>query len=109
MPSNTTPEFNKSQYTRCYTIGHSWDDVDSNHWTTEWGEPFTVRCMRCGAERRDKIDSRTGDVLPGGRRYVYPEGYGYAKGTRPTRSDFRLTLLQQRIREARVARKKAAS
>jgi hypothetical protein len=104
----TTAQYEKTQFVRCNTIGHAWDDVDSNHWTASFGTPFTVRCMRCGTERRDRLDNG-GSVYPGGRRYVYPAGYKYATGTRPDRAQFRMMLLQQRIREARAARKAAAS
>jgi hypothetical protein len=42
------------------------------------------------------------------RHYDYPEGYRYGKGERPSRPEFRLMLLEQRIREARDARTKPA-
>jgi hypothetical protein len=56
-------------------------------------------------ERRDKIDRVTGELLPGGRHYVRPPGYQYARGERPTKAEFRRMLLEQRIREARAARR----
>jgi hypothetical protein len=74
------------EYLECGALGHAWDLVDSNHWSASFGEPFTVRCMRCLMERRDSVmrDSRT--LLA--RRYVQPLGYRFAKGERPTRLDF---------------------
>jgi len=102
----TTAQHERTQFIRCNTIGHAWFDVDSNHWTASFGTPLTVRCERCGAERRDKI-GQDGEVLPGGRYYVYPEGYKYDKGMRPSRAEFRQMLIAQRIREARQARKLA--
>lgn len=88
-------------------MGHAWDVVDSNHWTASFGTPLTGRCMRCGEERRDQIGSN-GRVV--NRRYVMPDWYvKYGKYERPTRADFRLMLIQQRIREARATRKAKAS
>jgi hypothetical protein len=74
------------EYLECGALGHAWDLVDSNHWSASFGEPFTVRCMRCMMERRDQVmrDSRT--LLA--RRYVQPMGYRFAKGERPSRLDF---------------------
>lgn len=106
MADQSTRQHERSQFLRCSTLGHAWFDVDSNHWKPTFGTPFTARCERCGTERRDKLD-RNGDLLPSGRSYSYPSGYQYAKGERPTRSEFRLELLQQRIREAREIRKAA--
>ena len=106
----TTRQHERTQYLRCSTLGHAWFDVDSNHWTATYGTPFTARCERCGTERRDKLDHH-GELIKGGRNYLYPAGYQYAKGERPRRSEFRLQLLQQRILEARAARtqKRSAS
>jgi hypothetical protein len=109
MPDLTTTQYEKTQYVRCNTIGHAWDDVDSNHWTASYGTPFTVRCERCGTERRDRINPSTGQIVANGRRYLYPTGYKYSAGTRPNRAEFRLMLLQQRIKETRAARKAAMS
>ena len=80
MPDLTTAQHEQQQRLRCDALGHAWFDVDSNHWTTTFGTPLTVRCERCGEERRDKLD-RNGDLLPGGRRYVMPDWYRkYDKG-----------------------------
>jgi hypothetical protein len=84
------------EYLECGALGHAWDLVDSNHWTASFGEPFTVRCMRCLMERRDSVmrDSRT--LLT--RRYVQPLGYRFAKGERPTRLDFVLMSIDSKRR-----------
>jgi hypothetical protein len=109
VPNLTTAQHEQQQRLICETLGHAWDVVDSNHWTASFGTPLTARCMRCGEERRDQIGAN-GQVIPGGRRYIMPEWYRrYGKGERPTRADFRLMLIQQRIREARAARKRTAS
>ena len=85
----------------CDTLRHAWDLVDSN-WVPMFGTPVTLRCMRCGTERRDTIDNR-GDVSS--RRYVKPPGWAkYPKGTRPTHAEFRLMLISQRVKEARALR-----
>src|SRR5580765_3508712 len=89
----STWQHERRGHIRCHTLGHAWDDCDSN-WTPMWGLPLTVRCQRCGTERRDKVDRHTGAVLPGGRHYVYPAGYRLGRGEeKPTRADFRLMLL----------------
>jgi len=90
-----------ANYVRCRTFGHMMDDIPSED-DTGFGDPLWVRCQRCGTERHDGIGS-SGQVVY--RRYVYPEGYKDAfrhEGDEPpSRSDYRMLLLQQRIREAR--------
>lgn len=92
-------------YIACRTFGHAWFEYDSN-WTPIFGTPITLRCERCGGERRDIIDA-LGRL--GRRYYLMPEGYFYASGSdRPSRADMRLALIQARVaerREARQARK----
>lgn len=100
----TTPQYDRTQFVRCNTLGHSWDDYDSNWAAPSGTAPLTLRCQRCGTERRDTIDSY-GDLVT--RSYSYPEGYRYGRGERPSRSDFRMVLLQERMRDARSARKRA--
>ena len=97
----TTEQYERSQFYRCYTLGHAWVDYDSN-WNPGFGTPLTLRCERCGTERRDIINPNTGQLLPG-RKYIYPQGYRY--GTeRPTRDNFRVMLLKQRLAEVRARR-----
>ena len=75
-------------------------DVDSD-WLPWPGEtPVTVRCERCGTERRDRVATVDGKLM--GRRYVYPEGYRYGKGERPTANEFRLQLIGLRLKEAKA-------
>jgi hypothetical protein len=86
---------------RCH-YRHMWDQVDSNHWTAQFGEPLTLRCMRCGTEFRAQI-GRLGQYVT--RRYVYPPGYVYTKGDhRLSHSERRLLLVQQSILNARKQR-----
>jgi len=92
----TTQEYEKTQFIRCNTFGHAWFDYDNSDWEPEWGEPLVLRCERCGSERRDTIGSN-GNIV--GRHYFHPDGYAYAKGTRPTRSEFRILLLAKKIEE----------
>ena len=90
-------------YVRCRTLGHSWFDYDSN-WTPSFGIPMTLRCERCGTERRDTV-SDFGKLL--GRRYYKPDNYDRRKGEAAlTRSDFRLVLLAIRNEEASKKRRK---
>jgi hypothetical protein len=83
----------KRPFIRCRTLGHSWFDYDSN-WTPKWGTPLTLRCERCGMERRDTVSFVTGQLL--NRRYKKPDNYGYGRGESPTRSEFRRLLLEMR-------------
>jgi hypothetical protein len=96
----STWEHERRNFIRCRTLGHAWDDYDSN-WTPEFGIPLTVRCERCGGERRDKLD-RHGNLIPGGRHYHMPPGYKLSKGEyKPTRSNFRVMLMALRASEGR--------
>jgi hypothetical protein len=85
-------------YVRCRTIGHSWFDYDSL-WTPQFGVPLTLRCERCGTERRDTINNRTGQLLA--RHYHKPKGYDLTKGEpRLRKDDFRIILMTIRMEEA---------
>jgi hypothetical protein len=80
-------------YVRCRTIGHVWFDYDSN-WETNMGYPLTLRCERCGTERRDVIGA-FGQLVA--RHYHKPDNYDLTTGEeRLSRSDFRLILLELR-------------
>jgi hypothetical protein len=98
----TTPQYDRTQFVRCNTLGHSWYDYDSNWAVPSGTAPLTLRCERCGTERRDIINALG---LLVGRSYSYPDGYRYGRGERPARSDFRMMLLQERMKEARKARR----
>jgi hypothetical protein len=74
---------------RCHAIGHSWIDVDST-WKPQLGLPLTVRCERCGTERRDTIARSDGKLLS--RRYDYSKGYKYPRGQKPSRGELRVLL-----------------
>jgi hypothetical protein len=84
------------EFLECGALGHPWDFVDSNHWTAPFGVPVTRRCMRCGTERRQCVmrDERT--ILA--ERYIYPPGYKFAKGERPSRMDFMLMAIDSKRR-----------
>lgn len=96
-----TVEHERMGFVRCGTLGHSWHDYDSVGWSTNMGTPLTLRCERCGTERRDVIGS-FGQLVS--RSYSYPEFYKYPKGTRPSRDEFRMLLLMQRMQETRSKR-----
>jgi acetone carboxylase gamma subunit len=89
---------NQQQFIRCRTLGHAWIDYDSN-WKSEFGHPLTLRCERCGMERRDTVAFVTGELVT--RHYTRPEGYAFKDKSAPTRSEFRALLLQLRNRERR--------
>lgn len=96
-----TIDHEREGFVRCGTLGHAWHDYDST-WTPEFGNPLTLRCERCGTERRDSIND-WGKLL--NRHYFYPPFYKYPKGTkRPSRDEFRVMLLVQRFTEAKKAR-----
>lgn len=86
-------------------LRHSWDEVPSD-WagTTTSGVPFTVRCQRCGTERRDLLGRNTGELVA--RRYIYAEGYHINSGDEglPNIYDFRLDWI--RVKANQVKRKK---
>ena len=101
----TTWQNERRQYVRCRTIGHSWHDYDSN-WDTKLGVPLTLRCERCGTERRDVIGSY-GQLVT--RSYFKPDNYDLGREDyKPSRDDFRLMLLAIRG-EGDTKRKRAAS
>ena len=80
----------RRNYVRCRTIGHAWIDYDSN-WKPQFGTPLTLRCERCGTERRDSVGN-DGRLL--NRHYVKPDGYDLGRDEyKPTRDDYRLMLL----------------
>ena len=95
-------------FTRCRTIGHAWFEADSD-WAAEHvpGTPVTLRCERCGTERREMWD-RTGFLNY--RTYIYPEGYCQEWGGNfPTKDDFRLALLAIQNRKPRNGRAKKSA
>ena len=97
-PYESTWHNERRGYVRCRTIGHSWFDYDST-WTPQFGVPLTVRCERCGTERRDTVQATTGRLLT--RHYYKPSNYDLQKGeVRLTRDDFRMILLTIRNQEA---------
>lgn len=98
-----TIDHEREGFVRCGTLGHSWHDYDTVGWSTTMGTPLTLRCERCGTERRDVIGAYGQLVY---RHYAYPQNYKYPKGQRPSRSQFRMMLLMKRMEEARDKRTK---
>ena len=88
-------------FIRCGTLGHSWHDYDTVGWTSNMGTALTLRCERCGTERRDVIGAH-GQLIY--RKYAYPKSYRWPKGERPNRSQFRVMLLMKRMQETRSKR-----
>jgi hypothetical protein len=89
----------------CDLYQHAWFPVDA-----DWKPPFqgsikTMRCERCGSEKREIWQPNTGRLIY--RRYVHTEGWVvYSKGERPTKDDLRLAEITKEIIAAREARKK---
>lgn len=77
---------------RCDSLGHAWDLI-SDDWTPSVGVAETCRCVSCFKERRGAVDPFTGVRLTK-PRYKNPPGYRkYDKTQMPSRSEFRLMLL----------------
>jgi hypothetical protein len=76
----------------------------------DWGTTFHFRCIRCGTERHDTIDS-LGELST--RRYVYPDEYRLEADDRPTTQELRLLyadeLKSRRRARARARRRKATA
>jgi len=91
--------------TECTVYRHAWFPVPA-----EWDPPFmgdivTLRCERCGSERREIWQPNTGALLY--RRYVRTAGwFAYPRDQRPTMDDFRAALIKGR-RPKRRTRKLA--
>jgi hypothetical protein len=96
----STADHERLQYVECQAIGHAWFRVAAD-WTSMIGVPQTLRCERCGSQRREAINAR-GKV--NGRRYIHPPGYKYPRGTKPSKDEFRVLALVQLINEQRKAR-----
>lgn len=91
-------------YLKCRSWGHEWEDFRPLQKRSGWGELLSLRCVRCGTERFDTIDSN-GDISK--RQYVYPEGYkviGMKQGVRLTARDLRKEVVR-RIRAGRVSKR----
>lgn len=80
-------------FIRCRAIGHLWvtfDPVDLIPLRDEWEYRLSLRCPECTTQRFDGIDEFG---VVGQRRYLYPDGYRYARNMTPSRETFRLALL----------------
>jgi hypothetical protein len=89
-------------YFRCRTYGHAWFEYDSLGWTPSFGVPMTLRCERCGSERRDQVSRVTGDLVA--RNYSYAPGYQWSRDVdtdepRPKTAVFRLMVLTNNAAE----------
>lgn len=93
------------EYSECHgLIRHAWHIVPSDWVATLGGEQMTVRCERCGTERRDTIGSRTGELVS--RRYVYPDGYLYGRDDyKPNADEVRLLWITRQINAQRKPRR----
>lgn len=90
---------------RCRVLRHPWDDFNPvGLRNPSFGTRVSLRCMRCGTERHDVYDSN-GEVAY--RRYIYVEGYQYAKDERPSAAQFRVLLMKAQRKERRRIREVA--
>jgi len=83
--------YNHTEFVRCRTFGHAWDEVPVMEPDTYGRPQFWLRCTRCTAERHDVVNPSSGWLE--GRTYLYPEEYSLAGEDVPTRDEFRLKLL----------------
>lgn len=75
---------------RCKALGHRWADfspVDMKRPSFGWR--LSLRCERCTTERHDLLNS-LGELIGGGRQYVYVEGYREAE--KLSRPELRMVL-----------------
>lgn len=80
---------------KCRLIRHRWDEFyPDNMGPPAYGWRLSLRCDRCSAERHDLIDY-AGRLIPGTRRYIYPEGYHMALDETPTREAMMLDLFDR--------------
>jgi hypothetical protein len=77
---------------KCRLMRHRWDEFyPDNMGTPTYGWRLSLRCDRCTTERHDLIDY-AGRLIPGSRRYIYPEGYRMGRDETPTRENMMLDL-----------------
>lgn len=104
----STLQWEKSQYVRCYAWGHAWDEYGNSDWRPTMGQTFMVlRCIRCSTERREAYNLY-GEIET--RHYHWPAGYRFSKGEgKPTKGEFRLMALPEATQRARqrAARKRS--
>jgi hypothetical protein len=92
----------------CRLLGHAWFPIPAEK-ATKYGDAMSFRCERCDTERHDDVGRGNGELY--GRRYVYQDGYQHHWDDMftqsPTRSDFRMMMLEveDRITKARQTRK----
>jgi hypothetical protein len=86
----------EDDYLTCRTISHSWDEAPNAEFKTIFNWVMPLRCTRCTTLRIDYLNN-LGEVM--GRRYIYPEGYGYCKDTK---INLRAEMLRRRILARRV-------
>jgi hypothetical protein len=71
---------------------HAWDEYfPDDLGPPPYGWRLSLRCLRCGAQRHDLIDT-IGQLSQ--RRYIYPEGYHMTRDGMPSLADFRLQLFR---------------
>lgn len=100
-----------ADFLACRTLGHAWDQIAAEHAPAHGGDPWWLRCVRCGTERHDAVSWMTGELV--GRSYVYPDGYAGLYGesfeATPTRTDFRRILFAEHLHNVRRLRAGKAS
>jgi hypothetical protein len=94
-------------FLECRDRGHAWFDERSGPSLRRSSGGLvlrSLRCLRCKTLREDQIIATSGEIY--GRRYQYPEGYLFTRGTeRVARSDVRKLA----VRAAFAALKKRRS
>lgn len=77
-PDESTIDDLPKSFLDCRDRGHAWFDPKDGPAVRRTGGGAYVRrfvCPRCKTERSDIVVGRTGEILPGTRRYAYRKGY----------------------------------
>lgn len=89
----------RTEYVKCRSWGHEWDDFIPIGRRRSWGITISLRCDRCTTERHDTID-QIGNLSK--RQYVYPEGYKLSAIEKPTAEALRLEVVRRLRAESDV-------
>ncbi len=79
-----------AQAITCRDYSHNWTPWYVTEWRGRGGFERGVRCGVCATARIESLDN-WGRLVPGSRKYEYPEGY-LVKGTGRLDKDFRAAI-----------------
>ena len=82
----------RAEYVQCRALGHQWDSFQPLQRKAAWGTLLSLRCVRCGKERFDTVDS-LGNLST--RSYNDPPGYKISGGISYGRSELRVEMFRR--------------